>query len=69
MERRQLPPPDCYHYYAFEYERGADGRSFVIPAVGDLDCDGETSLFELHGLVDASGELVAGPMERDNELE
>jgi len=56
-------------YYAYEYERGADGRAFVVRAVGDLDCDGELSLHEMRGTVDASGEISRGPMVMQNELE
>jgi type II secretory pathway pseudopilin PulG len=48
-------------YYAYEYERGPDGRSFVIRAAGDLDCDGHQSLFELRGGIDDHGGVYREP--------
>lgn len=48
-------------YYSYEYEPDADGQGFTVRAIGDLDCDQTTSLYELHGTVqdgtaDCSGE-------------
>jgi hypothetical protein len=57
-------------YYAYEYVPGADGRSFVARAVGDLDCDSVLSTFELHAGINAAGELYREPGLRiTNELE
>lgn len=56
-------------YYAYEYERQPDGRSFVVRAVGDLDCDGTTSLFELRGTAGPTG-VDRGPgLRTENETE
>lgn len=52
--------PDPF-YYAYEYERDPDGRSFTIRAIGDLDCDGVTSRFEIRGVIDAQGQLQRSP--------
>lgn len=47
--------------YPYELEPGPDGR-YVIRAVGDLDCDGVHSHFELHGRIDPSTrEATADP--------
>jgi len=43
--------------FAYEYQRSPDGQSFVVRAVGDLDCDGQQSLFEIVGRVEG-GEVV-----------
>ncbi len=39
--------------YAYAYAPDADGKSFVVRAYGDLNCDGKTSLYEQR-----PGELV-----------
>ena len=36
------------HYYSYQYEVGADGKSFTARAFGDLDCDGDYSTFKMH---------------------
>jgi hypothetical protein len=49
--------------YRFSYE-SADGKSFVVRAAGDADCDGEEAVFQLKGSVDAGEpkiELVLPP--------
>jgi len=35
------------HYFSYQYERS--GKSFVIRAVGDLDCDGQASTYAVEG--------------------
>jgi hypothetical protein len=58
----------------WQYEFTADGKgtgaSFVLRAVADLDCDGETGSYEMSGFIDESGKVVASdfPME-NNALE
>jgi len=55
-------------YYSYELEVAPDRRSFVARAVGDLDCDGVTSSFELPGTV-AGDEIVLGSLRVANEME
>lgn len=40
--------------FRFKYE-SQDGKSFVVTAEGDLDCDGRTAAYTLAGSLDASG--------------
>jgi hypothetical protein len=61
---------DDPHYYSYQYEVAPDGRSFTARAMGDLDCNGVYSTFELVGSISADG-TVTGPagMFINNELE
>lgn len=57
-------------YYSYEWIPGGDGRTFVIRATGDLDCDSLYSIYELHGFVTPGGEIAREPDLRiTNELE
>jgi hypothetical protein len=57
---------DHPHYYSYSFESTPDG--FVARAVGDLDCDGTPSTFELPGkIVDGSVEL--GELVKTDPLE
>jgi len=38
---------DGDYRYTYSYQPDPDGRSAILRAVGDVDCDGETSLYEL----------------------
>jgi hypothetical protein len=40
--------------YSYEYAPDASGTSAVLRAVGDLDCDGTTSLYEIRLTVDGT---------------
>jgi len=46
---------DRPHYYSYQYQVNDDGSEFTASAYGDLDCDGESSTFELDGSADAAG--------------
>ena len=37
------------HRYQYTFTPGADGSSFTATAIGDLDCDGDASVFTLTG--------------------
>jgi hypothetical protein len=50
---------DDPHYYSYQFVN--NGTSFTARAVGDLDCDGEYSTFEMRGLVDPSGNIAGSP--------
>jgi hypothetical protein len=39
--------PDGPVRYAYEYAPDADGKSFVVRAYGDIDCDGKSSVWEM----------------------
>jgi hypothetical protein len=41
--------------YTYSYEPDASGRSAVVRAVGDVDCDGESSLYEVEIRIDSDG--------------
>lgn len=57
-------------YYVYEYAPGADGRSFVVRARGDLDGDGVESTFEVTGELAADGTVtVSRELIVTNELE
>ena len=43
---------DGAYRYTYSYVPAADGRSAVVRAVGDLDCDGKRSLYEVAVTVD-----------------
>ena len=58
------------HFYSYEYAPGADGKSFVVSAYGDLDCDGTFSTFRLAGSIGADGKVAErGEVTKQNELE
>lgn len=46
---------DDDHRYTYQYVPDPSGRSAVIRAIGDLDCDDATSLHEVRIEIDASG--------------
>ena len=46
---------DGEHRYAYAYVPDPGGRSAVLRATGDLDCDGEPALYELEIRIEASG--------------
>lgn len=48
-------------YYRYAFERTADG--FVVRAVGDLDCDGVQSTFEMKAVAGEDGMMVGTPSE------
>jgi hypothetical protein len=61
---------DDPHYYRYEYDVSGDGKSFSARALGDLDCDGVYSTFELVGSVAADGTVTsAAGMYINNDLE
>jgi hypothetical protein len=57
------------HHYSYQYV--SDGTSFTARAVGDLDCDGVFSTFEVVGKAEANGAVNDEPagMYQDKELE
>lgn len=64
------------HYYRYEIDSGGASRCgaepgplYTLRAIGDLDGDGTTSLFELTLSVDASGEVTRGQIAERNPLE
>jgi hypothetical protein len=52
---------DDPHYYSYQYEVARDGKSFAVRAVGDLDCDGEKSSFEMSGRLGLGGTVSPPP--------
>jgi hypothetical protein len=52
----------------YSYQYVSDGATFTVRAVGDLDCDGTFSTFEIVGQVQG-GEVTVGSMTRHQELE
>jgi type II secretory pathway pseudopilin PulG len=59
---------DDPHYYS--YELVTSGSAFTARAMGDLDCDGVFSTFELTGTVQADGSVIGGAgLFKDRELE
>ena len=46
------------HLYRYSY-RSADGKSYVVKAIGDLDCDGTEAEYTMSGEVDAQGNLTS----------
>ena len=61
---------DDPHYYSYQYEVLEGGKAFVVRAIGDLDCDGVFSTFELTGEIAADGSVQgAAEMLRTNESE
>ena len=60
------------HYYSYEYQKleGKDANkdtAYLVRAIGDLDCDGVFSTFEMYGATDPS--KAADSMYKENELE
>jgi hypothetical protein len=49
---------DDDHRYTYSYIPDPSGRSAIVRAVGDVDCDGETSLYELEVRIDGTGDAV-----------
>ncbi len=64
---------DDGHYYRYEFVSSGVGTTsqFTARAMGDLDCDGKLSTFELYGTITSDGGDVTGlaGMARINELE
>ncbi len=67
---------DDPHYYRYEFISGGTGTGaeFTVRAMGDLDCDGIESTFEMYGTVmtgESGGGEVSGSsgLARINELE
>lgn len=61
---------DDPHYYSYSYI--VKGNQFTARANGDLDCDGEYSTFEMHGMIDpqhAEGPTGSGAVTRIKALE
>lgn len=50
---------DDEHRYAYSYLPAAGGRSAVLRATGDLDCDGVPALYELEIRVEGAGPVRA----------
>ena len=48
---------DDDHRFTYEYVPDPSGRSAIVRAVGDLDCDDVTSLYEVEIKIDAGGAL------------
>ena len=46
---------DGEYRYTYSYLPDPDGRSAIARAVGDIDCDGETSLYEVEVRIEPSG--------------
>jgi hypothetical protein len=46
---------DDEHYYQYTYLPDPGGRSAIVRAVGDLDCNGETSLYEVEVRIETDG--------------
>lgn len=46
---------DGDHRYTYEYAPAADGRSAVVRATGDLDCDGVTARYEVEVKIEPDG--------------
>ena len=62
--------PDGFFRYAYELRTSPDGRSTVVHAEGDLDCDGIRSIYESRLTLDASGAVQRdGEIQVVNELE
>jgi hypothetical protein len=58
------------HYYSYQYEVLDGGKAFVARAIGDLDCDGVLSTFELEGRITEDGSVEVSPsMRRIDETE
>jgi hypothetical protein len=62
---------DTPHYFSFAFhsDNGSQISRFEAHAEGDLDGDGQTSMFKLSGELRRDGEPVLFPMEIDREVE
>ena len=60
---------DDDYRYTYSYVPDASGRSAIVRAVGDVDCDGETSLFEVEIAIGGSGDGVTRTWTRNNPYE
>ncbi len=60
---------DDQHYYSYQYEVAPDGKKYTARAIGDLDCDGEYSTFEVYGELTDDGPIASPNVYRENELE
>ena len=63
---------DDPHYYSYNYTTTDVTTNFTAIAQGDLDCDGEYSLFEMYGIIDSSssdGPSGNAGIYRENDLE
>ena len=64
---------DDPHYYQYNYIApvlSGIGANYTAQALGDLDCDGTTSLFEMYGAITASVEGVQhGALYKERETE
>ena len=63
-----LSKPFKYRYTFLSQGEGTSAI-FTARAEGDLDCDGEPSLFERAGYVDSNGQVVITNLYRQSELE
>ena len=59
------------HYYQYRFTSQGRGKHahFVAEARGDLDCDGQTSSFQVVGTVSAQGDVTLAPLKSTDELE
>jgi hypothetical protein len=60
---------DDSHYYSYEYEVIDGGEAYVVRAIGDLDCDGVVSTFEMRGMVTEGGVQSSASILRVNRGE
>jgi len=58
---------DGEYRYTYQYTPDPDGKGALVRAVGDLDCDGQTGVFELHLTV--NGTSVRRAWHRQNPTE
>ena len=63
-----LSKPFRYRYTFLTQGEGASAI-FTARAEGDLDCDGESSLFERAGYIDSNGEVVITKLFRQSDIE
>lgn len=59
---------DDAHDYSYQYEVIDESREFVVRALGDLDCDGSFSTFEMRGVVE-DGSVTSGELMVTDEIE
>lgn len=60
------------HYYQYEFLSSGTGNAsvYTVRAVGDLDCDGIESLFQIYGGIGSNGDVTGSAgIYRQNELE
>ena len=58
---------DGEHRYTYAYAPEPGGRAAVVRAAGDLDCDGEPSLYELEVRIEAQGPVRKWTRKAPNE--